>query len=392
MKNTIDIRFVCESVISGLALIALIILISENNRMKQEEKKRFYIAFSILTAAAVSGCLSLVLNGHSQNFVTLHAFIKSLDYILFPCAAVATGDLLDYHKNKKLILTILLINALFELASIFTGWSFYIDETYYYVSGPYHFIYHISIIFAGLYMARALINYGKSFEKENRRSLIALLLVAVVAVILQEIFSIRIMFVGIAFTIILLFIHLNEFSQVRRDADLAYKNKLLSIDALTGLGSRYSYNDKVKFYEIESNISDNLAVTELDMNGLKTINDELGHLEGDKAICEVSNIIIEVFENVGECYRTGGDEFIVFTNVEKNILEDLLNSLKKKIDERDCGNDKLSVSVGSCYVKETKNQTIESAIKKADERMYEAKNNYYILTKKDRRKNYGIEK
>lgn len=385
--NLIDtVQFTCEGIISIMSLFSLGILIKENNRLKKEVKMIFYRSFIVLAIACIAGWTSLLMNGHSENYTLLHAFVKSLDYIFFPYVCVTVADMVNYTKYRKWIMIIIIANAIFELASIFTGWSFYIDEGFCYQSGSFHFIYHISIYSSIFYLLLALFNYGRSFKKENRFSLITILSILVVAVVLQEAFSIRVMFAGVAPTIILLFIHINEFSQLKIDEELEFKNQLLSLDALTGLGSRFSFNKELEKIKNTDSLPDNFVALTIDINGLKITNDTYGHVEGDKIICATGDIIKEVLGRYGICYRVGGDEYIIFAQIDKENIKSICNEFNKKVDDWNGGPRKLTVSLGYCYKDETEDQSISSIMKKADERMLKNKNDYYIKNKIDRRK------
>lgn len=384
--NLIDtVQFTCEGIISIMSLFSLGILIKENNRLKKDVKMIFYRSFIVLAIACVAGWTSLLMNSHSQNYVLLHAFIKSLDYIFFPYVCVTVADMLNFTKYRKWIMIVIIANAVFELVSIFTGWSFYIDEGFCYQSGSLHFVYHIAIYTSIFYLLLALFNYGRSFKKENRFSLITILSILIVAVVLQEAFSIRVMFAGVAPTIILLFIHINEFSQLKMDEELEFKNQLLSLDSLTGLGSRFSFNKELEKIK-KNNIDDDFVAITIDINGLKITNDTFGHAEGDKIICATGDIIKEVFGKYGSSYRVGGDEYIIFANIDKKEIKGLCKNFNKKIKEWNGGPRKLTVSLGYCYKGEVKDHDIMSVMKKADERMLKNKNDYYIKNKIDRRK------
>ena len=55
----------------------------------------------------------------------------------------------------------------------------------------------------------------------------------------------------------------------------------------------------------------------LDVNNLKTVNDNLGHEEGDKLLKLAAEVIASTFGKYGNSYRIGGDEFCVFLEAEK---------------------------------------------------------------------------
>lgn len=385
-NNLIDMKeFTAQGIICILSLMSLAILIKDNNRLGKEAKSRFYRALLVIAIAALSGWLSLLLNGRSQNFTTFHAFVKSLDYCFFPLVCVSIADLINYKKYRSAINTVVVLNAIFELLSIFTKWSFFIDETYVYKNGPLHFIYEIAIYATIGYLILGLISYGKKFKKENIDSLISILVLLIVSVVLQEVFSVRVMFIGMAPAVILLYIHLDEFNQLQYDEDLEEKNKLIATDALTGLGSRFAYNNLINYYTNESDIPNNMSVIEVDINGLKETNDTRGHVEGDKIICATANIINDVFSSKGKCFRTGGDEYFIFIEATDNELKQLIKQFKNKVNAWSDDDLKLSVSLG--YVRKTtkNNYSIEKLIKLADESMYKEKRAYY-MKQHDRRR------
>lgn len=84
--------------------------------------------------------------------------------------------------------------------------------------------------------------------------------------------------------------------------------KLAYTDSLTGLNNRLAFHRKENEIRTE-HIS--CTVIQLDINDLKKVNDVYGHAEGDKHIISAANLITSCFDNIGTCFRTGGDEFIV---------------------------------------------------------------------------------
>lgn len=121
----------------------------------------------------------------------------------------------------------------------------------------------------------------------------------------------------------------------------------------------------------------NEAVTILyaDMNGLKQINDCMGHQKGDEAIRTVAEKLHNFQEKGNFCYRIGGDEFCI-----------LGSSMSAKEMEQECIriNEELqgvaekfvypiSIAYGAMDYEPEKNEKIFSVMKMADKRMYEMK-------------------
>ena len=83
-------------------------------------------------------------------------------------------------------------------------------------------------------------------------------------------------------------------------------------DPLTGVKSRHAFLLKQKEINasIEGGSADAFAIVVCDVNGLKVINDTLGHKAGDEYILSASRMICDIFQH-SPVYRTGGDEFAV---------------------------------------------------------------------------------
>ena len=138
-------------------------------------------------------------------------------------------------------------------------------------------------------------------------------------------------------------------------------------DALTGLLNRQAY-----YSTIENNYSDITAIISIDMNGLKKINDTLGHAAGDEAIITISSCFLKVAKFNQFVFRVGGDEFIIICKkTSEEALMELVNNIKKKVSET-----KYTISIGYSYSKDP-NKNIENMVKESDEMMYKDKSLFY---------------
>ena len=71
----------------------------------------------------------------------------------------------------------------------------------------------------------------------------------------------------------------------------------------------------------------------VDINGLKTVNDTLGHEAGDELICGAARCIEATLGTWGKCYRTGGDEFIVLAEMDWTETQEALARLAREADQ-----------------------------------------------------------
>lgn len=169
--------------------------------------------------------------------------------------------------------------------------------------------------------------------------------------------------------------------------ELMHKKKLSETDTLTGLYNRNAYEIDTAYWSDNKELN-KLAVIMIDVNGLKTVNDNIGHEAGDELIKGAALCINRSFGGRGRVYRTGGDEFIV---VLDNVDYDLNNIVNSFLDEVKnwSGNlaKELSVSLGISTSWDNPNFNFNDLVKLADKLMYENKNEYYKRTGKTRRTN-----
>ena len=95
---------------------------------------------------------------------------------------------------------------------------------------------------------------------------------------------------------------------------LAQAQKRASIDALTGVRNRHAFLSAEEDidYQIGTRLTPGFAVTVLDVNDLKRVNDTEGHAAGDQVIRDACRVICDTFKH-SPVFRIGGDEFAVIS-------------------------------------------------------------------------------
>jgi diguanylate cyclase (GGDEF)-like protein len=102
------------------------------------------------------------------------------------------------------------------------------------------------------------------------------------------------------------------------------------IDSLTGIGNRYSFNEFINKLS-RQNVKEDYAIVMIDLDRFKEINDNLGHLEGDKALRDMAVIIKGCIRHSDFAARYGGDEFVLAAKAEHDIQR-LMNRIQEAID------------------------------------------------------------
>ena len=166
--------------------------------------------------------------------------------------------------------------------------------------------------------------------------------------------------------------------KIRAEEKLKY---FAAIDTLTG-----SYNRGMGLTFLENEIkairrnNGVFSICYIDVNGLKFVNDNFGHFEGDELLVMVCKFIKAVVRENDILCRLGGDEFIILfpsckkENVEQ-IIEKIISNIdienKKKLKPYD-----ISFSYGIVQADCDNCIGIDEIIQMADEKMYEYKKKY----------------
>ncbi|HEX4476689.1 MAG TPA: GGDEF domain-containing protein [Polyangiaceae bacterium] len=115
----------------------------------------------------------------------------------------------------------------------------------------------------------------------------------------------------------------------------------------------------------------------VDLNGMKLINDELGHDEGDRALAETADVLRATFRASDIVARLGGDEFVaLLLEAGAEQIDIFSNRIQREITMRNAKGDRryrLSASVGGAVYESSHPETIEGLLAKADALMYEQK-------------------
>lgn len=139
-------------------------------------------------------------------------------------------------------------------------------------------------------------------------------------------------------------------------------------DSLTGTYNRVEYKNDLLVLDEQK--AEDFSCIYVDVNELHIRNNKYGHAAGDEMLVYIANTLRKVFYG-HKVYRMGGDEFLVFCEntapetVDKNI-EEFLKQLKPK---------NYHVAIGIAYRKQ--NNYTEDVVNEAEQKMYEAKAEYY---------------
>ncbi|MBQ7503670.1 diguanylate cyclase [bacterium] len=150
--------------------------------------------------------------------------------------------------------------------------------------------------------------------------------------------------------------------------------KELSVtDAMTGVKNKTAYYARME--KLDAEIQDGFtefAMAVFDLNGLKEINDSLGHEAGDRYIKKACKIICSKFKH-SPVYRMGGDEFVAILEGEDfERREELLSAFEKQMDAN-LKQGKVSIASGYSSFDPAQDKSYHTVMKRADNNMYQRK-------------------
>ena len=165
-------------------------------------------------------------------------------------------------------------------------------------------------------------------------------------------------------------------TQVRQEKEfgrrLAKAQDEANIDALTGVKNKHAFIEAE--VRIDRLISEHreypFAIVFFDVNGLKKVNDEIGHQAGDEFLCAACRIICDVFKH-SPVYRVGGDEFaVIAAGRDYDNIEELIRNM----DEHNQKAARTGGIVIACGMSKYQNDTYMAAVfDRADHNMYDNK-------------------
>ena len=148
---------------------------------------------------------------------------------------------------------------------------------------------------------------------------------------------------------------------------------MANTDSMTGVRNKHAYSEAEAHLNlrIKQNSISKLAVVVCDINGLKIVNDTLGHAAGDKLIKDACSMICEYFTH-GAVYRIGGDEFVVLLQEKgfdtmKEVMTEINRAIEDNVKKKE-----VVISIGYSELT-SKDQLLHDVFERADQMMYERK-------------------
>ena len=145
--------------------------------------------------------------------------------------------------------------------------------------------------------------------------------------------------------------------------------ELSQIDTLTGILNRRAMQKRMRY--LENHKTEAFGVVNIDLNGLKVVNDNEGHDAGDRLLIQAGELLGKVFYQ-DDLFRTGGDEFVIITS---RIDQETFYKKVKRLRDDTEKNARVSFAIGEYWSEG--GEDIKDVFRYADERMYADKMAFY---------------
>ena len=362
-------------------VLVLISVIHSRIGMGSTEQRRHFVAtMSLLLVFFAADTLWYTMDQGAipQNQVA-SIFLKTIyflsatieSYLWFLYMGTLSGAPFLRSRQKLWLLTIpIWVHALLCLINVWTGILFWVTEDMQYSRGPLFPVQYL-IIYSYL-IASSMIALSRAMKPENyidRNRLIVIALFPVLPAIsgLAQLFIWRVPFNCIGFTVSMVIVYLTELGQQ------------ISQEPLTQLANRKQLMRALQQNMGEHEEDDLLCLFMIDVDQFKKINDIFGHVEGDRAILRVAEVLRNAAARLrrkATVARYGGDEFAILLVAEG---EEDAAALQRLIDDelaeanRSEERYQLQLSMGMAkYAGE--NRSIRELLNDADRKLYENKN------------------
>ncbi|MFT4144148.1 MAG: diguanylate cyclase [Mobilitalea sp.] len=281
-----------------------------------------------------------------MHYLLLNKFFNLMLFVIEPVAGTLWVLYVSYQIKQnerqlrlfKYMLPILFaFNGVISLASLHTGWFFYVDSNNIYSRGNLYLIHILYCYILLIYSMYYVFKNRKRIEKRYYLSMLVFILPITVGATLQILFyGWALAWSGMMVSLLIIYFNIQDSS--------------LNTDYLTGVYNRRQLDKYLEVKIKNSTEYSTFSAMLIDLDGFKKINDTFGHNIGDEAIKDAAYIIKKSLKRDDFVARYGGDEFFaILDSSDKTVLEIAVERMKRNVDrfnEESQKEYKLSFTIG----------------------------------------------
>lgn len=267
-------------------------------------------------------------------------------------------------RSRWLLLSLpLIVNLALAIGSLKGPLAFSIGGDNVYHRGPYYFLMAAACYsYLIYYLCYAIAHHRQMLHHEFAVFLLGVLPTALAGILQMAIQGLFVIWLSASFTMLIFYMDI-----------LTYQ---ASTDPLTGLANRRRFDGALNA-AFNDCAKAEVALILVDIDNFKSINDQYGHLVGDRALEAVGVALRRCARKRDVVARLGGDEFAMLSEIQDpkdlpRIAQRVRESLGA-INQRSGFPFSIEISVGSGCCREVSNLTPEGFIQMIDNRMYDEK-------------------
>lgn len=294
-------------------------------------------------------------------------------------------DLKQMRIHSKVCTNLNILSFIVTVTLALTGTAFTFVDGHYEVGALYDIVTVIPIL-SLIYLTLYVILHIKKIGFHDVFAVTGYIFFMIVGALIESFYRVGTTYVAVVIADIFIYVMLQNVIIAQEKHNTQEWMQKSRLDGLTGFLNRYAYEEYMNMLE-ENGVMDDFVYVSMDVNSLKLINDSLGHSAGDEMIIGATQCIRQCFGPYGKLYRIGGDEFIALIQADKQelqriqrIFEETINAWHGKLV------DKLTISCGYITKDESEDMSVRKMAISADQKMYDAKREYYQKTGIERRK------
>lgn len=355
-----ELTAIAPDLLAVVACVFLAALLREHIVVSAEKTRLFFGITLFLVAILLLEILSVFVDSFgSSDLDFLDEVLYSLIYLAAPVVALLLATLFDSTmlRYKNVAIVGIAAYSVFILANFLTHHLFSVSGDTSYARGPLYPVYMVACFATGVVF---LVANDRAIRQRSgyRKWILYGIFFMVIGFVALESLTKYILVLWPALTLGMLFyyIYLRELE--------------FSFDPLTSVLNRKAFSEAM----LAAKRDHETGLVMLDLNGLKAVNDTVGHAHGDDYLIAAASLAKEAFDGTGVVYRIGGDEFcIICRNVSSAQIKGCIEILKKRMSEYDQRVDyDFSIAIGFA-MRDATEKDLFATLSKADSHMYDEK-------------------
>lgn len=309
--------------------IVLLVVILFNSRKKlhtitKDKVTKVFISMIIVTIIILTlEILSIVFQFYNfTNLLFFNKLVNILGFILIPIVFILWILYLKSWISLKFNYILLSLPAICNLIASLLSFKypliFYIDNNAQYHRGP---LFVTPVIISYIYLGyglMVLLKNKKLLDAKEFRALVNFAVFPSITALLQLASSeYIIIWSGLTAAIILFYLFLLE--------------RIIMYDQLTNALNRVAFESTIS--SLINTSHKDFSMIFIDLDDFKKVNDTYGHAEGDESLINVVKLLKNTFNNYGQVFRFGGDEFVVILKTKDIcIINTIINKLTDNLE------------------------------------------------------------